>query len=125
MSVLLYAITPVSGFLKNYVKYKRVNIAIFARTPMTYMVIDRILSYYRVKNIILWTLILERWFFFYMKIFQSYFGDCYRVKQKKYEKKYNLIYPTTPSTPSPPSSKFSSQASRLPSLPEGAEGEEG
>jgi len=120
MSVLLYAITPVSGFLKNYVKYKRVNIAIFTRTPLTYLVIDRILSYYRVKNIILWTLILERWFFFYLKIFQSYFGDCYRVRQKKYEKKYNLIYPTSST-----SSTVSSQASRLPSLPEGAEGEEG
>jgi hypothetical protein len=113
MSVILYAVTPISGFIKNYVKYKRVNVAIFARTPLTYLVIDRILSYYRMKNIVLWTIIFERWFFFYLKIIQSYFGDCYRVKQKKYEKKYNLVYPT-PST-------SSSQAKRLPSLPEEAE----
>jgi hypothetical protein len=94
MSVLLYAITPLSGLLKNYVKYKRINLSIFARTPLTYMIIDRILSYYRMREIVLWTLILERWFFFHYKILRSYFCGHYLQRRKKYEKKYNLIYPT-------------------------------
>jgi len=94
MRVLLYAVTPVSGFLKNYVKYKRVNLGIFARTPIIYVILDRVLSYYRIKNIVLWTLILERWIFFYLKIFRSYYGNQYWVRRDKYEKKYNLTYTT-------------------------------
>ena len=72
---LLYAITPVSGYLKNYIKYKRVNVSTFSRTPLVYIMIDRILSYYKLKNVVLWTIVLERWFFFYLKIICNFY-DC-------------------------------------------------
>jgi hypothetical protein len=89
---LMYAITPVAGFLKNYVKYKRVNMAIFSRTPVMYLCIDRLLSYFNVKDIVLWTLILERWFFFYAKICLSYWRGTYTLRKQKYIQKYGLCY---------------------------------
>jgi len=89
---LLYAVTPLLGFMKNYVKYKRVNVALFARTPLLYVLIDSILRYYRMNNIIIWTLILERWFFFYYKIMCAYLYDYYRTRREKYIQKYGLIY---------------------------------
>jgi hypothetical protein len=89
---LLYIITPVSGFLKNYLKYKRVNLATFARTPLVYFWIDLFLCLYKVRNPVLWCLILERWFFFYYKIVKSYWQDVYHVRREKYEKKYGLRY---------------------------------
>lgn len=89
---VLYAVTPLLGFTKNYVKYKRVNVALFARTPLLYFLIDSIMRYYRMNNIILWTLILERWFFFYYKITHAYLYDHYRARREKYIQKYGLIY---------------------------------
>ena len=80
---LLYTITPVSGYLKNYIKYKKVNALTFARTPLVYIMIDRILSYYNLKNIVLWTIVLERWFFFYYKIVRAYWMDVYHVRREK------------------------------------------
>jgi hypothetical protein len=92
-NLLLYSITPISGFVKNYVKYKQVNFMIFARTPVLYLLIDKILRYYKVNNIIMWTLILERWFFFYYKILIAYLYDHYHKRKQKYIQKYNLRYP--------------------------------
>ena len=92
---LLYIITPIAGYLKNYVKYKRVSFLIFSRTPLMYLCLDRLLSYYKMKDIVLWTLILERWIFFYAKIIHSYWKDHYHARQQKYIKKYNLLYPET------------------------------
>ena len=88
----LYSVTPILGFMKNYVKYKQVNFKIFARTPLVYVIIDSILRYYRMENIIMWTLILERWFFFYYKIMIAYLCDHYHRKKQKYIQKYNLHY---------------------------------
>lgn len=89
---LLYIITPVSGFLKNYLKYKRVNLATFARTPLVYFLIDLFLSWLRIRSPVLWCLILERWFFFYYKIVRAYWLDVYHVRREKYIKKYGLRY---------------------------------
>jgi len=93
---LLYIITPLSGYLKNYIKYKRVNVLTFSRTPIVYTLIDRFLCYYKfsntLHNIVVWTIILERWFFFYFKMIRSYINDDYRVRRLKYEKKYSIIY---------------------------------
>ena len=89
---LLYAITPISGFLKNYVKYKRVNALVFVRTPALYLFIDTILRRYKVNNIIMWTLILERWFFFCYKILIAYIYDYYHKRKQKYIQKYNIRY---------------------------------
>ena len=89
---LLYAITPISGFIKNYVKYKRVNALVFVRTPALYLFIDTILRRYKVNNIIMWTLILERWFFFCYKILIAYIYDYYHNRKQKYIQKYNHGY---------------------------------
>ena len=89
---LLYSITPISGFAKNYVKYKRVNFLVFVRTPILYVLIDTLLRYYKVNNIIMWTLILERWFFFCYKIFIAYIYDYYHKRKQKYIQKYKLSY---------------------------------
>ncbi len=89
---LLYVITPVSGYLKNYIKYKRVNLVTFARTPLVYFLIDRCISLIKIQNPVLWTIILERWFFFYFKMIRSYMYDHYHTRQKKYEQKYGIKY---------------------------------
>jgi hypothetical protein len=89
---LLYLITPVSGYLKNYIKYKRVNVGTFSRTPLVYIMIDRILSYYKLKNVVLWTIVLERWFFFYFKMIRAYLLDHYHQRKQKYKVKYELKY---------------------------------
>lgn len=94
MNLLLYSVTPILGFAKNYVKYKRINLLVFARTPCLYLVIDTLLRYYRVNNIVMWTLILERWFFFYYKIMLAYAYDYYHERKQKYIQKYNLHYQT-------------------------------
>jgi hypothetical protein len=94
---LLYTITPVSGFLKNYLKYKRTNLATFARTPLVYLLIDRCLYLFNIHNPVLWCLILERWFFFYYKIIRAYWHDVYHKRREKYEKKYGLNYDDSPS----------------------------
>lgn len=89
---LLYIITPVSGFLKNYLKYKRVHLATFVRTPLVYFLIDFFLSWLRIRSPVLWCLILERWFFFYYKIVRAYWLNIYHVRREKYEKKYGINY---------------------------------
>ena len=89
---LLYLVTPVSGFLKNYLKYKRVHLRTFARTPLVYFWIDRCLCLCKVQNPVLWCLILERWFFFYYKIVRAYWLDVYHTRREKYIKKYGLQY---------------------------------
>ena len=89
---LLYTITPISGYLKNYIKYKKVNALTFARTPLVYIMIDRILSYCNLKNVVLWTIVLERWFFFYFKMIRAYVMDHYHLRKQKYKVKYELKY---------------------------------
>jgi len=54
--------------------------------------IDRILSYYKLKNVVLWTIILERWFFFYFKMIRSHLLDHYHLRKQKYKVKYALKY---------------------------------
>lgn len=89
---LLYMITPISGYLKNYIKYKRVNLTTFSRTPLVYIMVDRILSYCNLKDVVLWTIILERWFFFYFKMIRAYLMDHYHQRKQKYKVKYSLKY---------------------------------
>ena len=106
---LLYIITPLSGYLKNYIKYKRVNVLTFSRTPIVYTLIDRFLCYYKlgntIHNVVVWTIILERWFFFYFKMIRSYINDDYRVRRLKYQKKYSIIYDKSNANDKPPPEK--------------------
>jgi len=88
----LYFVTPISGYLKNYIKYKQVNVVTFSRTPLVYITIDRFLSYCKLQNIVLWTIILERWFFFYFKMIRAYIQDHYHKRKQKYKQKHGLVY---------------------------------
>ncbi len=38
--MILYAITPVLGSLKNYIKYKRLDPLTFIRTPIVYFILQ-------------------------------------------------------------------------------------
>ena len=85
--VLIYFITPTLGFLKNYIKYKKINLLIFLRTPFIYFLLNIF-----IKNNIYKILIFERWLFFIFKIFRSYIRNDYINNKNKYIKKYNLKY---------------------------------
>lgn len=84
----LYLITPLLGTLRNYVKYKQLNIYLFFRTPLTYILISWITNTSNVWKI----LVYERWYFFIYKTLLSIYNDDYNVKKDKYIKKYNLNY---------------------------------
>lgn len=90
--IYLYLLTPILGLLRNYVKYKLPNFKIFVRTPIVYFILHSILFLTRSTNIVLKTLIYERWFWFFYKTFRSIKKNDYQVKKKKYIEKYNLKY---------------------------------
>ena len=86
--IFLYLITPLLGTLRNYIKYKRIKILLFLRTPITYFMINLLF-----QNQNIWkTLIFERWFFFIYKSLLSLYNDDYNVKKQKYILKYGLKY---------------------------------
>ena len=90
--MILYTLTPLLGALRNYVKYKQFKTMIFIKTPITYFIIHKLLKICKCNNIILYTLILERWYFLLYKTFLSVINDDYNIKKQKYMKKYNLRY---------------------------------
>ena len=65
--MILYTLTPLLGALRNYVKYKQFKTMIFIKTPITYFIIHKLLEIIKCNNIILYTLILERWYFLLYK----------------------------------------------------------
>ena len=86
--ILLYLITPLLGTMRNYIKYKRIKLLMFLRTPATYFMINLLF-----QNQNIWkTLMFERWFFFMYKSLLSLYNDDYNVKKQKYIKKYGLKY---------------------------------
>lgn len=86
--ILLYLITPLLGTMRNYIKYKRIKLLMFLRTPVTYFMINLLF-----QNQNIWkTLMFERWFFFMYKSLLSLYNDDYNVKKQKYIKKYGLKY---------------------------------
>jgi hypothetical protein len=90
MNHLIFFIIPTLGLLKNYVKYKKINLFLFLRSPIiTYFFYYLIYSY---KNKILVSIILERYFMFLYKISYSFVNNTYQKKKDKYMKKYNLKY---------------------------------
>lgn len=90
--MIIFFITPILGAIRNYSKYKQFKLTLFIRTPITYFLIYNLLKIYYQKNIILYILILERWYFLIYKTLISIFNDDYNIKKKKYIKKYNLKY---------------------------------
>ena len=85
--LILYLITPLLGTLRNYVKYKQLNIFLFLRTPLSYLLIRWITNTSNIWKI----LIYERWYFFIYKTLLSIYYNDYNIKKEKYIKKYNLI----------------------------------
>jgi len=89
MYLLLYFITPFLGFLRNYIKYKKINGYLFMRTPLLYLLINLLFQ----NNNVYQTLIYERWFFFIYKSGLSIYNNDYNIKKEKYKIKYNMVYP--------------------------------
>ncbi len=83
----LFCITPIFGFIRNYIKYKQFKLLVFIRTPILYFFIHLFF-----KNNIWKILIYERWFFFIYKSIKSIIKNDYKNKREKYIKKYGLIY---------------------------------
>ena len=84
----LILLTPLLGFIKNYVKYKKINFFVFIRTPIVYLILQILIQ----TNNIWKLLILERWTFFIIKIIKSLINNDYIVKKRKYIRKYNINY---------------------------------
>ena len=85
-------IIPVLGALKNYVKYKRVSVLLFLRTPFIYSFIYSYLRLLNYKNKVILTIVNERIFMFIYKIIYSLLTDSYHKNKLKYIKKYNILY---------------------------------
>lgn len=85
-------IIPILGALKNYVKYKRVSVLLFLRTPFIYTFIYSYLRLFKYKNKIILTVVNERIFMFIYKIIYSLLTDSYHKNKLKYIKKYNILY---------------------------------
>ena len=85
-------IIPVLGALKNYVKYKRVSLLLFLRTPFIYSFIYSYLKLLNYKNKVIMTIVNERIFMFIYKITYSLLTDKYHLKKLKYIRKYNILY---------------------------------
>ena len=85
-------IIPVLGALKNYVKYKRVSLLLFLRTPFIYSFIYTYLKLLNYKNKVIMTIVNERIFMFIYKIIYSLLTDKYHLKKLKYIRKYNILY---------------------------------
>ena len=70
-------IIPILGAVKNYVKYKRVSLLLFLRTPVIYSIFYTFLWIRKYKNKISLTIINERIFMFLYKIIYSLLTDKY------------------------------------------------
>jgi len=88
MIYIIYLITPLLGFIKNYVKYKRINLLVFLRTPFIYSLLFVLIQTQNIWKIIT----IERWLFFIFKIIRSTIRRDYIVNKEKYKLKYGLIY---------------------------------
>ena len=85
MIYIIYLITPLLGFIKNYVKYKRINLLVFLRTPFIYSLLFVLIQTQNIWKIIT----IERWLFFIFKIIRSTIRKDYIVNKEKYKSKLN------------------------------------
>ena len=85
-------IIPTLGMLKNLVKYKRISLYLFFRTPLIYFFLYNYLNYFNYKNKISLTIINERIIMFIYKIIISLLNNNFYKKKDKYKIKYNIKY---------------------------------
>ena len=88
--IWLFLITPLLGLIRNYVKYKKLKILLFIRTPFTYFILS--LFFYKDQSHVWKIIVLERWFFFVYKSLLSLYNNDYITKKNKYIEKYGLVY---------------------------------
>ena len=97
----LMGATPVLGAVKNYVKYKRLCIWTFSRTPAIYALLAYAswLCNHRMPALLL--IVCERYIMFLYKIGRDLHTNPYRTRKQKYIAKYGLKYsdPTTKQAP--------------------------
>ena len=76
MNHLSFFIFPFLGLLKNLVKYKKINLFLFFRTPIV-----NYLFYFFNKNIF-YSILFERYFMFIFKIFFNLLNNTHHKKKK-------------------------------------------
>ena len=76
----LFLITAILGFIKNYVKYKKISFCLFIRTPLICLCLYLIIKD-KIYNPILSSIILERWFMLLYKSIKSFIDDDYHKKK--------------------------------------------
>lgn len=90
---MIIFIIPILGLLKNYVKYKKISLFLFFRTPIICYTIKYFYFIVKQKTISNYFIIfLERCLLFYYKILYSLITNSYMKKKEKYKIKYNLKY---------------------------------
>ena len=90
---LLFFVTSLLGLLRNYIKYKRINLFLFIRSPLlSSLIFYMIKKDYSSDYAILLSLILERWIMLILKSIISLCRNDYQKKKDKYKTKYNIKY---------------------------------
>ena len=85
--IILFVI-PFLGLIKNYVKYKKINLYLFFRTPILCYFIQLLIHSNNIYKILLY----ERCFMFIYKILKSLYNNDYQIRKVKYIRKYKLKY---------------------------------
>jgi len=85
-------IIPTLGCIKNFVKYKKISLFLYFRTPVIYLNLYLFFKYFNYKNKITLIIINERIIMFLYKIFKAILSNSYLKKKNKYIQKYNLDY---------------------------------
>jgi hypothetical protein len=90
---LMSLMTSILGALKNFVKYKQFNMAIFFRTPIICVLIGIFLFHFHFDlHCTFFVIILERWFMLIYKTVIAYVNGNYMKKKDKYIIKYGMKY---------------------------------
>ena len=84
----IFLVTPTLGLLRNYIKYKKLKVFLYLRSPILYLLLEIILQTNNIWKI----LIVERWLMLILKSLISLYKNDYYNKKEKYIQKYNLKY---------------------------------
>ena len=89
-----FFVIPLLGLIRNYIKYKKISIIMFFRTPIINSVIYTLLNTPSNESIYK-SIFLERCLFFVVKSIISLVNNDYINKKNKYITKYDMTYPKT------------------------------